>query len=252
MEEFVEATVSNLVPLERSFDLSNLDAIVVLGRGVQKNFQGGWEVTSLMGEGIGERMKHTGVTSYIAKPEDDNVIVKGGNANIRAVYEIIKSFHGGDKRMPEVIFAAGIPDYLVGTGISEGEIMKNRLVKLLNRDGINGVNITILDQAKSTIDDIQNSIKFSGEKGHKKVGIVTIKPHIPRSWLMTKKVLFELGALFGSITEIGFIDSFSRLAEVNERYKTLLANFENTAAYKRMLPLEADAIANLKQSGVVR
>lgn len=226
--------------IEPSF---SADALVVLGRGVGMHpNSGNYAPTGLLEEGRGKYKSHTGVITYEIDPERryTDAVIGGANSNVRATYEIIQALHQKGQGLPYVIFAAGRPKYLEDSpqGTSEGSVLRDKLVRLLARDKIILPDYELQDGNKSTIDDIRESLKSCAEKGYRNVGIITIEPHVFRSWLMAQKVMLENPEITKELESVFFIDSWKALSGVDPHYERIFDHLKTTLAYRRTQRLE--------------
>lgn len=230
---------------------STPEAIVVLGRGVGMNPQGNWVPTPSVTIGRGPFRGHTGEICYSLDPdgkvertknpnENMSAVIGGANANVRAAYEIIKVQHREGQQLPLIIFAAGRPKYLENApeGTSEGSVLRNKLFRLLERDGVELPSFKLQPNNKATIDDICESLKFCAEQGYKNVGIITIEPHVFRSWQMARRVMIENPDITRELQNVFFINSWKVLGEVDPRYHNIFEFVKSTLAYRRTLRLE--------------
>lgn len=215
------------------------EVLIILGRGIE-NYNGHWFPTRLIEKGIGEYSAHSGTSHDGIDPDTgDDIVIGGGNSNVRACYEIIKRFHEAGRELPFVIFSAGRPNYLENTdlSISEGSVMRKKLTYLLERDHIELPKTEIISSNKSTLDDINFALKICADRGYKRVSIVTIEPHLLRSWHMTRKALNEKD-IDQRLTQVEFINSWNVLSEIDTKYKGIFDRLRKTKAYQRTQMLE--------------
>lgn len=248
---YVYYQAKELQPLDKEVDPVFVpDILVILGRGIEKTPTGNWRPTRLVEIGERETFKHTGVTNWKIEGKGDNEVVGGGQSNVYAAREFLLKY-GAQKRIPHVVFAAGRPDYLKDEpeNVSEGEVMKGKLLKILCYPE-SRMTLHMLNNNRTTRDDLITSLGIAKTLHFKNIAILTIGLHVPRSWEMMKKILFEKQEEFeGAFEKIVFINSWEVLSKKvrhGATYEKIIKELEQTEAYKRTHRMEQHGIADLR------
>lgn len=234
---------------------------VVDGRTGEKTYQ--WRPTSML-EKTGERGSHTGerVLGLDQLDEaDDSVLIGGCNANVLAATYLLRKF-------PDVnflAFAAGRPAYLKNepAGLSEGTVMAERFFRKAARFddrfrglgidsfedlrgykfiGLPGLNIFIEDKNTATNQDIEQTLDLAYQNRIKRLQMITIGVHAPRSKLMLDEVLrlrLELANIDTQLVDSDYLiqelaPQFHRDGESAKRkFGAVFKKADNSSAFTR-------------------
>lgn len=256
-EKYVNASVPELIPFSPMSDLTfEADAVIILGRGIEQSSDGSMQPTRLVEHGAGDRYRHTGKRDNQMKGYSQDAVVGGGNMNTIATAEYLERYFEKNRKFPLIIFAAGKPDYyLKDSPVSEGEVMRDKLLKLLPSDlPLGTLEIVQLPNNQRTEDDLQTSLREIQQRKLREVDIITIGLHIPRSWDITKKKLYEIPDLKGKFRKVQLIDSDRLLVSRGDRgserdniYKKVLQQLKKTSAYKRTKVNELHGLKMLRE-----
>lgn len=218
------------------------DAIVVLGRGIGKDPQGRWRPLTY----FVESSMHSGTFSNKVDPNGENSITGGGNANTLALFHLYRqlSEQGTPPRL--VIFAAGRPDYLAheNPDLSEGSVMRDKLLGKLKTRSIQQPETVILDKNKNTRDDMVESLKMIQERGLQNVVIITVGVQVERAQEFLKLAREEAGIPEEDL-HIDFKASEDILMRVSDKYKRRFALTKETKGFRETEAMEKSGTARL-------
>lgn len=216
----------------------DVDGLIVFGRGIErlpgKNL---WHPTSLIEKGKGDRYHHTGLRVLQGEIGD---VVGGGNANVWATRVYLESYFSRNGEFPYLVFAAGRPSYYLKVDDpSEGEVMRNKLLQIMPKClPLDTLKIGTLPDNQDTRDDALNSLQLMCKEGAKKVAIITIGPHIERSYFVVKSNIFKDIQLGENFSSISFIDSFRLLTSRSNRHEGLIIKLSQRNEYLKTTDLE--------------
>ncbi|MBI2449861.1 YdcF family protein [Candidatus Pacearchaeota archaeon] len=236
--------------------------IVIFGRGIEKitlydntkNPKERWAPTRLI-EQADTNGKHAGKRHIDINPDDASAFFAGSNANVLAAYYLFKKYKQQGNQPEVIIFAAGRPDYLIPyPEVTEGEILARKFLKKLgysadakfqNIDGYqsaktNNLEIIIEDKNKKTRDDIINTLELAHKREIEDLAIITVKIHIPRSYLMLQTIISRHSE-FDSLN-IRFFSSDEILSGINSLFRQCFERAYNSVYYQRTSAKEINGI----------
>ena len=221
----------------------NVEAIVVLGRGIGKDANGNWQPTGYFE--ILDNGHHSGILDKHPDQNNPNSVIAGGKINVLAAYYLYKKLCQECRPPKLIIFAAGRPNYLKNESpqISEGVVMRDEFLKKIKRAHLDIPNIAILSKNKNTQDDIQQSLLTLKKETITNAIYVTVKVHIKRAEYV--KLLLTKTA---NNSKISFVSSEEIVGKSNNKYKHLLQKATKTMAYKRISLMEERGIIFLRQN----
>jgi hypothetical protein len=229
-----------------------MELVCTLGRGierVQAAGGGAWRPTRYI-EKASENGSHSGCRAPGLDPSDESAVIAGSNANLLATVQFVEELARAGSAPPLVTFAAGRPAYLAGNpdpALSEGRVMAEKLARLLRLNAIPVPEIVIQARNTNTRDDIEQTLKLAAGRGLRRLAMITVAVHISRLREMLRW-LVDLGQAPAGIA-VSFIASESLLLKrygPASRYARLLAQLEQSAAYRRTVEQEQQGIDALR------